>query len=225
MFCHWCQGLPGNQQKWQIVTQKMQSSSLLSNGNLSFLHSRFFFLFHIQLSAAFSSFRPANVNGVFSMLTWRVINCSNPIIRTVFPSSAQHFYRRGLARRPVGSSCSDICFEAGVLMVGGGRGRRSCPGLGVYNYILISGGVTVQLAPRMCGINPASFMIAEYSLIYFLNLVYGDLDGCPASAATPRCCCCCGLSLRGQTEGHGCGCCRTCCSFPTGRIQNTCGLI
>lgn len=101
-------------------------------------------------------------------------------------------------------------------MVGGGHHCKSSPGLGVYNYILISGGVTVQLAPRMCGINLASFMIAQYSLIYFLNLVYGDLDGCPESAATPHCYC--GPSLRGQMEGRGCGCCGTCCSTPAGSL-------
>lgn len=42
MFCYWCQGLPGNQQEWQIVTQKMQSSNPLSNLNL-LLHICFFF--------------------------------------------------------------------------------------------------------------------------------------------------------------------------------------
>lgn len=88
-------------------------------------------------------------------------------------------------------------------MVGGGHRCRSGPGLGVYNYILISGGVTVQLAPQMCGINLASFMIAQYSLIYFLNLVYGDLDRCAASAAMPHCCCGPSCGVRWRDVGVG----------------------
>lgn len=38
------------------------------------------------------------------------------------------------------------------------------------------GGVTVQPAPRMCGINLASFMMAEYSFIFFKGKKNDDFD-------------------------------------------------
>lgn len=81
--------------------------------------------------------------------------------------------------------------------------------MGVYNYILISGegGGTVQPAPRMCGINLASFMMAEYSFIFFKGkkmMILIDVE--------PR-------LTAGGGRGGQCGvrrrdvcCCGTCCS-------------
>lgn len=162
----------------------MQPSSLLLNLNMSSLHFclvSFFFL-HIQLSAAISSFRPANVKIVafhgdlaghklqqsccleclcllfcffwggvvlvFFVLqraataktSYSGLDLALATCRSAKPHARKAFgHHAWLSGRPLLRVLTFV-FEGGAPTEGGGRRRGSGPGLGVYNYILISGG-------------------------------------------------------------------------------------